>query len=470
MIYAAQYVLPGVAHHLEQAGIRVEEGRIDAVDTLENLRVAYPFDEVEDFGLAALVPGFVNGHSHLEYSLMNGIVEDLPYAAWKGAVVERARLLSEEDLQDAAFIGALDAIKAGITTTADVTASGASLKACLTTGMHGVMYREVSCATKEGVEREMGAALEDVGRWRELAKPAGTGMQIGLAPNSLYATHPEILKAIGEVAQDGTPVCVHMAGSQEECDFIRYGSSPFALAAHGPTAEAYEGIQSQAFLPMGVSPVRYALNWGILYAPNVCAVHCIHVNDDDIARLRENEIRVVACPRSNAKLGNGASNLVRLRQAGLCVGLGTNSPAAADSIDMLEEMRFSLLLERASAGYLKRHVFLKARDALRMGTAESARAIGMQQEVGGLAAGLRADFCVIDLTRSHQVPTHTPSASVVHTTNRHDVRATFIDGKRVFDRATGFNVPLDLEYLSRRAIEIRRKLRGPQEGEGSEAW
>jgi 5-methylthioadenosine/S-adenosylhomocysteine deaminase len=458
MIYAAAYVLRGDEGHLENAGVRVKDGRITHVDTLNELRVAFPGEEIVDYGLAAIAPGFVNGHSHLEYSCMNGIIKDVPYSSWKGYALQLSAQMSDDDWRDAALMGALDGIKAGITATGDATATGASLDALLATGMHGVVYREVSTPNKKDVAAQMDAALEDVSDWTARAEK-GSLIQIGLAPTSLYATHPEVLSAIADAASDGKPILVHIAGSKEEADFIRYGSSPFALAARGPAAEAYEGVQSQAFLPMGCSPVRYALNWGILYASNVCAVHCIHVDDDDLSRLHDNGVRVVVCPRSNAKLGNGVANVVRMREAGLTVGLGTNSPAAADSIDMLEEMRFSLLIERASAGYLKSNVFMSAREVMAMGTIDSARALGLDAEIGSLEPGKRADLCVIDLSKSHQVPTHAPNASVVHTTTRHDVLMTMIDGRQVWSKRDGFALDIDVDELNSRITQIRRKLR-----------
>lgn len=460
MILAARYLIRSSHQHLENAAVRVSDGRIDAVGPTDELRATYPDDQVEDFGLAAIMPGFVNAHSHLEYAPMEGLIEDVPYAAWKGYMVQKSALMTEEDWDDAALVGALDAIRGGITSISDVTATGAPLRACLATGMHGVVYREVTAPEKSQVPDAMAAAADDIAAWRSQAE--GRGIQVGIGPDSLYSTHPEVLSAIGEFAMDGTPVAVHIAESREECDFIRYGSSPFALAAGGPEAEAYAGIQSKSFLPMGVTPVRYALNWGILYAPNVLAIHCVHVNSDDIERLASNDVRVAVCPRSNAKLGCGIAPIVKMMQAGITVGLGTSSPAAADSIDMFEEMRFGLLIERGVAGQLARvgnPDFLKGYHVMRMATIGSARAIGCADEVGSVDPGKRADLAVVDLSGSNQVPTEHPNACVVHTTTRQDLLMTMIDGKKVWTREGGFDLDLDVERLRARAKEMVARLR-----------
>lgn len=461
MILTARYVLPIVGRAIENGAVVVQDGRICAVSTLDELRYWYPDEEIRDFGVAALIPGFVDAHSHLEYSTMGGIFEDVPYAPWKARIVEKSRLMTASDWEDAAMLGAVQALAAGITTIADVTQTGAPLRAISVTGQHGVIYREVTTPKKCDVEADMAAADRDIQDWRAFAAEHGMLVRVGIGPGSLYAVHPQVLRAIGEYADEQTPVAVHVAGSREEADFIRYGSSPFALAAESEESRAYEGLQSDDFLPTGVSPIRYALNWGILYAPEVVAIHCIAIDQGDIDRLSEQNVGVVACPRSNAKLGNGVTPLLTLRDAHIPVALGTNSPAAADSTDPLEEMRFGLLLQRATSGDKG---FLSAHDMLSMTTIEAARMIGMDKEVGSLEIGKRADIVAVDLSGSMQVPTNSPHAAVVHSANRNDVMMTMIDGRVVYDREQGLSLPGAPESSSvretlRRAEELRIRLR-----------
>ncbi len=436
MILTAKYVLPMAGNAIEDGAVLVRGERIASVGPRADIVARHPDEDVRDFGMAALVPGFVDAHSHLEYSAMGGIFEDVPYARWKARIVEKSRMLAPEDWEDAALLGAVQALKAGITTVADVTGTGAPLRAIAQTGQHGVVYREVVTAHKRDVERDMEAADRDVRAWREFARERGMLVRVGMGPGSLYAVHPEVLRAIGEYASSkkDVPVAVHVAGSREEYDFIRYGSSPFALAATGEEAQAYEGLQSQAFLPTGVSPVRYALNWGIMYAPEVVAIHAICLDEGDIQRMAEQHVGVVSCPRSNAKLGCGLTPIVELERSGVPVALGTNSPAAADSIDPLEEMRFCLLMQRATSGD---EAFLTAHHVLAASTIGAARLLGLDGEVGSLEAGKRADVVAIDLSRSAQVPTHAPHAAVVHSANRDDVMMTMIDGVSVYDRDRG---------------------------------
>ena len=259
--------------------------------------------------------------------------------------------------------------------------------------------------------------------------------------------------------QTGTPVAIHVAGSAEECDFIRYGSSPFAV--DNDEFVAIERHQSTALLPTGCSPVRYALNWDILDVPEVLAVHCVKVDEADIAALAERDVRVCVCARANAKLGMGVAPIAAMRKAGIKVGLGTDSPAAADSIDPIEEMRFTMLVQRAING---KDGFITGPDMVRMATLDSAAALGMDDQVGSLEAGKLADIIAIDLSNSRQVPTHYPYSAVVHTADRDNVLMTMVGGQVVYDRQDPFSRVLTADVQAMRGIlgnieKIRSRLR-----------
>lgn len=458
MLLMARYVLPVSSTHIENGAVLVRDDRIVEVGHAIELRRRYPTEEIRDFGLAALMPGFVDCHSHLEYSLMRGILNDVPYAAWKAYVMEKEALLTPQDWEDSAIMGAYEAISTGITTVADVTLTGASLRAASRLGLRGIIYREVGAASREQITPTMERAVADIESWR--ASDATGRFRFGLGPESLYVCHPEILGEVARYArQTGTPVAIHVAGSAEECDFIRYGSSPFAV--DNDEFVAIERHQSTALLPTGCSPVRYALNWDILDAPEVLAVHCVKVDEADIAALAERDVRVCVCARANAKLGMGVAPIAAMRKAGIKVGLGTDSPAAADSIDPIEEMRFTMLVQRAING---KDGFITGPDMVRMATLDSAAALGMDDQVGSLEVGKLADIIAIDLSNSRQVPTHYPYSAVVHTADRDNVLMTMVGGQVVYDRQDPFSRVLTADVQAMRGIlgnieKIRSRLR-----------
>ena len=153
MLLLARYVLPVSGPHIEDGAVLVRGSEIAAVGTRSDLVRDYPAEEVVDYGLAALMPGFVDLHTHLEYSVFRGVVDDLPYSQWKMEVQRREAFLDGADWADSAMLGAVETIRSGITTIADVTDSGASVDAAERAGLRGVIYREVSTMDPHAVER-----------------------------------------------------------------------------------------------------------------------------------------------------------------------------------------------------------------------------------------------------------------------------------------------------------------------------
>ncbi len=448
MLLMARYVLIVSSHYIENGAVLVRGDKIVEVGDAAEMVARYPEEEVRDFGMAAIMPGFVDCHSHLEYAIMRGILNDVPYASWKAFIIEKCDLLTEQDWLDSAVLGAYEAITAGITTVADVTRTGASLPAAEALGLRGIIYREVGAASRDSVSHEMEAAVADIESWKAKA-PSGR-LTFGLGPESLYTCHPQILKEVATYAtQTNVPVAIHLAGSQEECDFIRYGSSPFSIANDSATHRAFAPRQSVELLPAGCSPVQYALNRDIFSAPQVLAIHCVKLDDHDIEVLRDYGVNVCVCPRANAKLGMGLAPIVKLRRAGVTVGLGTDSPAACDSIDPIEEMRFTMLALRATNG---KEGFIQGPEMIQMATLDSARALGMDSIVGSLDPGKQADIIAIDLSDSRQAPTHFPTSAVVHTATRRNVLMTMVGGEVIFDASDKFGGLLSADMRNLRRI------------------
>jgi 5-methylthioadenosine/S-adenosylhomocysteine deaminase len=451
MLLVARYVLPVSASPIENGAVLVRDGLIEDVGYATRLKTRYPDEETRDFGLAALMPGFIDTHTHLEYSAMRGLINDVPYAAWKLHIGEKEKLFSSKDWDDSALLGVLEAIRSGITTVADITSTGASFKAIQATGMRGVVYRETGVMERSEVDSVLEEAFEDIASWRSAADPRF--VRIGVAPAPLFSCHPLVFKRIAEYAADGTAIACHLAGSREEYEFIRYGSSPFSV--HSTEQERGYGIDMPPWLATGVSPVRYILNWGLFDAPNVLAIHCVQVDDSDIDKLAEHDIAVAVCSRCNAQLGMGVAPLSKLMKAGIRVGLGTDSPAAADATDPLAEMRIGLLLQRALGD---RGDFFTSAQMMRLATLGAAEALRIEQQVGSLDIGKCADIIAIDLSNSNQAPTHDPNSAVVHTATQDNILMTMIDGVILYD---GHHLhEIDVQRVFSRAEEMRLKLRG----------
>lgn len=434
MLLLARYVLPVtddlLVSGIENGAVLVRDGRIADIGAASDLRERYPEEEVTDYGVAALVPGFVDCHSRLEMSILRGIANDASYVSWRAFLLGKERLLDEQDWKDSALMGANEAVRSGITTIADVTRTGYSVDALRRIGMRGIVFREVGAKTREQIETNMTEAANDIEAWKS-SSDQGL-LEFGIASESFYTCHPELLGEVARYASSaGVPVCVDIAGSIEEYNFIKYGHTPFASFVEGdPTDLSTADMQSPALPPTGCSPVKYALNWDILDVDRVLAVNCVKVDDADIAALAERNVSVAVCSRANAKLGMGVAPIIAMRKAGIRVGLGTSSSAACDSLDPIDEMRFTLLVQRAVGG---RDGFITSPEMMRIGTLESARALGMDDQIGSLEVGKLADIVAVDLSHSSQVPTHFPNSAVIHTSDRDNVIMTMIGGQVVYD-------------------------------------
>jgi 5-methylthioadenosine/S-adenosylhomocysteine deaminase len=451
MLLLARYVLPISSPPIEDGAVYVQDDRIMAVGEAAELKALYPNETQMDFGLAALMPGLIDAHSHLEYSAFRGLIRDVAFADWKIALTEREQLFDERDWLDSAYLGALETVGSGITTVADITSTGASLTAAQDIGLRGTFYREIGTMVKAEVPRVLEAAYRDIEEWRSRATP---GFQrIGVAPEALYKCHPEVFTEIRDYAMDGTPVACHLAGSREEYEFIRYGSSPFSV--HSTEMERGYGIDMPPWLATGVSPIRYILNWGLFQVPNLLAIHCVHVDEDDVDFLAQYQVAVAVCTRCNAQLGMGIAPISDFIKAGLRVGLGTDSPAASSTTNLFAEMQTTLLMQRAVN---RKSDWLTATQMVRLATLGAAEALGVADSVGSLEPGKLADIIALDLSRSASAPTHDAAAAIVHTVRPDNVLMTMVGGEVLFNGKHLHGV--DRERVMARAEEMRLKLRG----------
>ena len=415
------------------------------------LKLRYPDEETVDYGLAAVMPGLVDLHTRLEKTVLRGVAHDVSYATWILSILELGSRLEVSDWYDSAIIGGLDALSSGITTVADITSTGAACTAAQKLGLRGVIYREVAAMDKSRVPYAIRSAENDILHWREEVDQ--DRITIGIAPGAVYAIHPSVFTQVSECARKmDLPVAMRLAGSREEYNFVKRGSSMFAVHTMDDSKRGY--VEIPPWMPTGVTPVRYALNWGAFESSNVLVIHAVHVDDDDIKKLREYDVSICTCARSNAQLGMGIAPLGAFLRAGLNVGFGTDSPAATESIDMISEMRMSMLIQRA----FDTRRFLDSSTVLELATIGGARALGIDDKVGSLEIGKCADLIAVDLSSSYQTPDADPVSAVVNTCSSSDVLMTMVDGKTLYEK-NQWHVDVDVAKNIARVIEIRAKLR-----------
>jgi 5-methylthioadenosine/S-adenosylhomocysteine deaminase len=260
---------------------------------------------------------------------------------------------------------------------------------------------------------------------------------------------PPLYKESAKWAREqNLPLCTHLAGSKAEYDFVKYGSGQLST-------EYWElvGWQDILWQPTGVSPVKYLEKWGVFEGSNLLAVHCVQVNEADIDILSRYGVSVAHCPRCSAKLGMGAAPLPSFLSRGLNVGLGTDSPASNNTMDVFDEMRIGLLIQRG----LTRSADFTAEDFVYMATLGGARAINMQDKIGSLEPGKEADVVVVDMSHSHQIPTRDPYSALVYTANQENVVLTMIGGKVLYKDSA--YTTLDEAEILKKAEPIRKRIK-----------
>jgi cytosine/adenosine deaminase-related metal-dependent hydrolase len=387
---SADWVLPVDGPPIEGGRVSFADGRIVAVG---KGRAAAHFED------AAILPGLVNAHSHLEYAMYAGFGDGQAFGPWIATHVARKNLLDDEAMLAIARRGVLDSLAAGITTTADYSFSGAAASAAGELGLRAIVYLEV-------FGREAADAERLFDRKRDRLADHGL-VTIGVSPHAPYTCSLDVYRWCLSL---GIPVGTHLAESAHENEWLEHGTGPL------------QGIAPMLVPPSGLRAVR---TLEPVLGPDLLCAHCVEIDGDEIALLADRGVPVAHCPRSNALLGCGVAPLTELRAAGVQVGLGTDSPASAPSYDMFEEMRTAVYAARARE---RRPEALPACDALRLATVEAARALRIADEVGTLTPGKRADLTVVSLAGSPYLPVEDPAAAVVFGGSPERVLQTVVDG------------------------------------------
>ncbi len=420
-VLSADWVLPVEGPPVADGAVAFDGPRIAAVGTQDEL------GKGERFRHAAILPGFVNAHSHLEYAVYAGFADGRPFGPWLATHIERKGRIGWDEHVAIARLGAAECLRSGVTTVADASFSGAAAHAAADLGLRGIVYLEVFGAD----ERAAGSALDRaLARVEPVRSPL---VALGVSPHAPYSVSPRVYRA---AAAYGLPIATHVAESDDELDYLRDGSGPLAAVA--------------SVTPPGTTPVRHLAREGLL-GPNVLAAHCVKVDEEEIALLAEHGVRVAHCPRSNALLGCGIAPLRELVDAGIGVGLGTDSPASTPSFDLFDEMRAAVFAARARA---ERPDALSAEQALELATLGAARALGLE-EVGSLAPGKRADLAVVSLAGSPYLPWEDPAAAVVFGGSPERVRLTLVDGEERYRKGE-----MAWHELEHAAAEARARLLG----------
>jgi cytosine/adenosine deaminase-related metal-dependent hydrolase len=404
-VLSADWVVPVEGPPIRDGAVEIDDkaGTIAALGPREELGDSVHYDE------AVILPGFVNAHTHIEYDVYAGFGDGLGFADWIGLHVQRKARIELADMEAIARLGALNCLRSGVTTIGDCSFSGAAATACSELGLRGTIYLEVFGETDAPI-RERFDPMRD-----RIAPVLSDDVQLGISPHAPYTCTIELYQAADEL---GLPVATHLAESDAETEFLRTGTG------------GWESFSDLLVAPLGTTGIRALADAGLL-GPQVIAAHCVKADDEEIGLLAEHDVAVAHCPRSNGILGCGVAPLTALREAGIRIGIATDSPASTPSFDMFDEMRAAIVGARARDG---RPDALTAADALKLATLGGARALGLDDSLGSLEPGKQADLTVLSLADTSFVPWEDPVTGAVLGGSPQGVVATLVSGKPRYEK------------------------------------
>jgi 5-methylthioadenosine/S-adenosylhomocysteine deaminase len=407
--------------------VAIRGDEIVAVGPLKDLQKRYTPGKILDYPQGLIIPGLINAHTHAAMSLFRGLADDLPLEDWLNSHIFPAeRHLNGDFVYWGTKLAVAEMLLSGTTTFCDMYLWSAQVaKAAAETGIRAVVG-EVLYDFPSPNYGPPGAGLiysEELHRtWQDHPR-----VQVAIQPHAVYTCSPDLLQQCGELAARlNTRLIIHLSETHREV------------------------ADCQA--KYGATPVGHLEKLGLL-TPRLLADHGVVLTDADLEMLAASSAGVAHCPESNMKLASGIAPVVDLLARGVPVGLGTDGCASNNNLDLLQEIDTAAKLQKV---HRLDPTALPASHALDLATLGSARVLGMEQEVGALIPGLKADLVVLDLDQPHLTPIYDPYSHLVYAATGGDIQTVLVHGRVVVqDRRL---LSFDLEETLERTRELARGL------------
>jgi 5-methylthioadenosine/S-adenosylhomocysteine deaminase len=388
----------------EDGAIVVKGDTIVAVGSRSELEAQYVASQTIDARGKLLLPGFINGHTHVPMTLFRGLHDDVTLNDWlyKYIFPAEAKNVNEEFVRWGTRLAAAEQIRGGVTTFADMYYfEDAVAEETKSAGMRGVLgetFIDFPAPDNKSEAEMLGYTEKFLKKWQ--GDPL---IHAAVAPHSIYTCSQKTLQDAAALARKyHAPILIHTAEMKKEWD----------------DSEKQNGM----------SPVQYLDKIGVL-GPDVVSAHCIYVDEADQKTLAQRQVGCVHNPSSNMMLASGVAPVAAMRTAGVAVGLGTDGPAGSNNdLDLMEEMDLAAKLAKITK---MDPLALSAKAVVEMATIEGARALHMEKEIGSLEAGKKADFIIISLDEPNAVPMYDLYAQLAYALKGSDVETVVIGGRVV---------------------------------------
>lgn len=398
---------------IADAAIAYDGAVITAVGKSDEVRAAHPGAAVRDLRSALVVPGFVDSHVHIPQALLRGAADEVPLWRWMAdRIFPLEAQFSPEDARAAARLAVLEMLKAGTTAFMETLilgrhGFGALAEAIAETGIRAVLPRAVAdeggyldeAELPLGITEPAEDAIEDALRIAATWKGSDR-IRVWFGPRSTGGCSPQLLQRLSKLAgEHSMGLCHHFAMNEREVAYIR--------DRHG------------------CSPAEYAERVGLV-GPNVVLLHCVSLDAADIERIAGTGTSIVHCAAGNCKVGSGLAPVTDFVAAGINVALGTDANAANNASDLIRDLRWVAYLQKMT----RRDATVMPRETvLEMATLGGARALGMDELIGSIEVGKRADLTVLRTDGVHWTPMLDPVSNLVYSAGGADVDTVIVDGE-----------------------------------------
>ncbi len=387
---------------IKNGAVAIHQDTIVETGLAADLAPKYPDAELLATEHGLIMPGLVNTHTHAAMACFRGLADDLPLMQWlQEYIVPVEAKLTGDMVYQATLLSLAEMIKSGTTSFCDMY----------------LFAKDVARAAQEsGMRAWIGEVLNDFPspNYGELA----SGFQyveelftlyadnplisITIDPDAVYTCSPDLLKNLKSLAEKhNTLYIIHLSENKEEV----------------------QGVKAR----FGASPVMHLENLGLL-DNRVVADHCVMLTDAEIELLAQRKVKIAHCPESNMKLASGIAPVVQMLSAGISVGLGTDSSASNNDVDMFGEMNSAAKLHKVNT---LDPTIMPAETVLEMATMGGARVLGAENKIGSLEPGKKADLIVLDMNQPHLTPLYTIPSHMVYAARGADVVHSVINGNIV---------------------------------------
>lgn len=422
VIKNALVVLPGKDRpELKETDVYVTGNKISSIG---NAPEGFQAEKTIDGEGKLLTPGLINSHTHSYMAFMKNCADDLPFMDWLFKRISPIEdKMTDEDAYWGACLAILEMMKSGTTCFNDMQMNiHQTTRAVKESGMRAVISRGlVGSGNDEAGRTRLDQAYEEMEAFKDVDR-----LTFMLGPHAPYTCDEAFLKIVGEeAAKKGLGIHMHLSESKTEIENCQkdYGCTPIELADRA-------GLFERPFI----------------------AAHCVQVTDRDMDLMKEKNVSVVTCPASNMKLGNGFAPIPEMLEKGINVCLGTDGAASNNSLNLVHEMSIVALIHK---GTHASPLPVSAVETFRFVTENAAKALGLEDAIGSIEEGKKADLVLWDLKRSSVWPGNDPIAAFSYSANGTEAETVIIDGEVTMEKGVVLTMDEEKIFAETRSIMER---------------